>query len=361
MPDFGPNWKWIRDLHERGQAHTFIVVRADGSDSREYVLKRLKNVTRRERFDREIRACLVLDHPNVVRIVDFGTDTKARPYLVTEYCGGGALIEKPKPLGTTLEILALFRQVCAGAAYAQQNGVVHRDIKPDNIFLRENGTPVLGDFGICYIDENGTCLTMSDEVMGSRWYCAPELRDGRLRPGIPATAADVYSLGKVLYWMLSGGRVFDREDHREPEYQLGQDDPGAPEYELINQLLDRAIVQDPLRRFAGAQLLLEAVDGLVRVVRAGGHATTLDVPHRCLFCAQGEYKVLVNGLTPGTRLGRDYQTISNDEASSIFGWRAPSSPGHPTWIILVCESCGHTQVFRPDLAPESFRRWQRKG
>ena len=92
MPDFGPTWKWIRDLVEGGQAQTFLVARVDGSDDRHYVLKRLKNVKRRERFDREIQACLTLDHPNVVRIIDYGSDPKDRPFLVTEYCAGGSLV-----------------------------------------------------------------------------------------------------------------------------------------------------------------------------------------------------------------------------------------------------------------------------
>jgi serine/threonine protein kinase len=359
VPDFGPTWKWIRDLAEGGQAQTFLVARADGSDDLQYVLKRLKNLKRRERFDREIHACLTLDHPNVVRIIDHGTDAKDRPFLVTEYCAGGSLTDRPLPLGTVLEVLAIFRQVCAGAAYAHQREIVHRDIKPDNIFLRVDGTAALGDFGICFMDEDGTRLTMTDEVAGSRWYCAPELRDGRLLPGIPPTAADVYSLGKVLYWMLSGGQMFDREQNREDRYRLGQHDLGAPEYALVNQLLDRMIVAEPSHRFTGAQPLLLAVDGLVSVIRAGGHAITLDVPHRCLFCAQGQYKVLINGLKPGKRLDRTYQQISNDDASSFFGWDAPI-PGSPTWLILVCESCGHVQVFRPDLAPEALKRWGQK-
>jgi len=87
--------------------------------------------------------------------------------------------------------------------------------------------------------------------MGARFYCAPELRDGRLQPGIPPQAADVYSLGKLLYWMLSYGRIFDREDHRKDEYLLGKHDPGAPEYPLVNQLLDLTIVADPFRRNFG--------------------------------------------------------------------------------------------------------------
>lgn len=363
MPDFGPNWKWRRDLGEGGQGHVFLVSRTNGSDDELHVLKRLKNLKRSERFEREVRACLELVHPNILRLEDFGTDPKGRPFLVTEYCPGGSLADRPKPLGDVLSVLKLFRQICAGAAHAHSRGIVHRDIKPDNIFIRADGTPVLGDFGICFIDDDGACLTATEEVVGSRWYCAPELRDGRLKPGIPATAADVYSLGKVLYWMLSGGRMFDREQHRDDEYRLGQHDPGAPEWELVNGLLDQMIVAEPFRRTLSAEVLLLKVDGLISVIRAGGHPITLEVPHRCLFCAQGAYKVVVNGLRPGSRLDRTFLQIANDEASSIFGLGAPTAgvPTVPHWLIMVCEACGHVQLFRPDLGAEALKNWQRKG
>ena len=205
------------------------------------------------------------------------------------------------PLTTTpvLKVLEVFRQICAGAAYAQSNGFFHRDIKPDNIYFRVDGTAVLGDFGICFADDDdGKRLTLTEEVAGSRFYCAPELRDGRLKSGIPVEAADVYSLGKVLYWMLSGGTIFDREEHRQEEYKLGKHDPGNPAYELVNQLLDSTIVQDWTKRVLGAEQLLARVEGLIQVVRAGGHAITLAVPHRCMFCAQGEYKVVLDGTLP---------------------------------------------------------------
>lgn len=321
MPDFGPTWQWIRDLDEGGQAHTFVVRRKDDSDQTECVLKRLKNLNRQGRLEREIDACRALNHPNVLRIIDVGNDPKGRPFLVAEYCAGESLAKRLHPLGTVLEVLTMFRSVCAGAAHAQEHHIVHRDIKPDNIFFHKDGTPVLGDFGICFIDDDGTRITMTEEVAGSRWYCAPELRDARLEEDASVAAADVYSLGKVLYWMLSGGRIFDREQHRDDRYRLGQHDPGAPEYGLVNQLLDAAIVENPYLRIQGPQQLLWRVEGLISVVRAGGHAITLSVPHRCLFCAQGAYQIIIDGTKTGERLGRTHLQIASDEASARFGWK----------------------------------------
>lgn len=345
MADFGPRWEKISDLREGGQAHTFRVKDRDTSDGKTYVLKRLKNSKRTDRFDREIEACRKLEHPNVLKIVDYGIlpGKDGKPFFVSDYCDLGSLEDQGMPPGSVIESVELFRQVCAGVAHAHDNGVVHRDIKPANILLRSGGAPVVGDFGICFMDadQSGQRLTATMEVAGSRWYCAPELRDGRLESGTSQAAADVYSLGKVLFWMLSGKKMFDREDYRQPKYRLGQDDPTEPAYELINQFLDKTIVYNRSSRIETARVLLSEVDRLLSVLRAGGHAISLEPQHRCLFCAQGVYKVVVNGLSDGTA------QAANGEAQSSFGWAVPGP--YPAWLIMACDACGNVQVFRPDL------------
>ncbi|HTW67336.1 MAG TPA: hypothetical protein VME17_22105, partial [Bryobacteraceae bacterium] len=89
MGDFPKQWAWLRDLGEGGQGHTYVVQRSDGSDSAEYVLKRLKNAKREEYFEREIEACERLSHPSVLKIVEHGNTPKGKPYLVTPFCEGG--------------------------------------------------------------------------------------------------------------------------------------------------------------------------------------------------------------------------------------------------------------------------------
>ncbi len=83
-----------KDLNEVGQAHTFLVKRTNGSDGNLYVLKRLKNLDRKERFDREIRACMELNHLNILHIVDYTSDSKGRPFLVSEYLFGRIIISQ---------------------------------------------------------------------------------------------------------------------------------------------------------------------------------------------------------------------------------------------------------------------------
>jgi hypothetical protein len=199
---------------------------------------------------------------------------------------------------------------------------------------------------------------MTDEVAGSRFYCAPELRDGRLEDGVPQTVADVYSLGKVLYWMLSGGNIFDREEHREDKYRIGQRDPLNPAYELVNQLLDAAIVQDWSNRIGTASELLAKVEDVMRVVAAGGHALTLSVPHRCMFCARGAYRVAVDMTRPLPE-GAANQGRRHAEDSSNVGKLGFNPIANATWIILVCDRCGHVLTFRPDRATGGSQNWKR--
>jgi eukaryotic-like serine/threonine-protein kinase len=127
------NWKIVDPLGEGGQAHTFKVVRADGSDSTMFVLKRLKNVNRLERFRKEIEVLRALDNPNIVRVLDFDLEA-AKPYYVMEYCPDGSLADHPTrwagdPVGT----LRMFAVICDAVYWANLKDVIHRDIKPSNI------------------------------------------------------------------------------------------------------------------------------------------------------------------------------------------------------------------------------------
>jgi len=195
---FGDRWEIVENIGEGGQAHAFIVRDVKGDGPTVYVLKRLKNLERLERFKREIEAVRNLNHPNIVRLIDFDVDAP-KPYLVTEYCSGGSL-DKAEPFWKKSPVIALelFQQICEGVGFAHSQGVIHRDIKPSNIYLRNaDGPAVIGDFGICYIEQNGERLTLTEEAVGPRIFMAPELEGGRLED--ISKKSDTYSLGKVLY------------------------------------------------------------------------------------------------------------------------------------------------------------------
>ncbi len=237
---------------EGGQAHTFLVKDIRGATQSLYVLKRLKNIKRLERFKREIEAVRNLNHENLVRFIDFDLDDKA-PYLVTEYCTGGSLAEaRPFWQDSPAKALTLFQQICAGVAYAHAQKIIHRDLKPENIFLRtETGPAVVGDFGICFIDD-GDRVTLVDEAVGPRLFIAPELEDGRVSS--VSARSDTYSLGKILYWLLSGGKVFSREKHRDRSFDLKKENADTilgwdnVYMEHVNRILDVMVTPNPEER-----------------------------------------------------------------------------------------------------------------
>ncbi len=341
-------WRVVKNLGGGGQGLVEIVTR--NGDSTEYIRKRLKNIDspeRRKRFEDELRAYRELSHPNIVTLVDYGVETsgKQRPYIVTEYCSEGSLDDGRWKRGNIRQVLEDFAQVCDGLACAHDRGILHRDIKPANIFQRAGGSIAIGDFGLCLFGDGGERVTATEEVAGSRWYCAPELGDGKFEKVGPP--CDVYSLGKLLYWMLMG-RVFDREKHRDDDWLFGRSDLPLPIYELVNQLLDRMIVADPWKRYQSATAVAQAVRGLLGIEAAGGRPIGLGIRLLCTFCANGVYEWIANPFA------------NNEHAlmkAENFGVRPV---GNPMWMILVCPTCANVQMFRPDLAKDAEKLWRRQ-
>jgi serine/threonine protein kinase len=168
-------------------------------------LKRLaENLSRddelRARFLREAKLAARLAHPNVIRVYDVGDDA-GRPFIAMEYVDGETLAELvarrgPRP---AKEVVALGVQACSGLAAAHAAGLVHRDVKPQNLLLRRDGVLKLGDFGIAFGPE-GTRLTTAGSVLGTAAYLSPEQARGEE----VTAAADVYGVGAVLYELLTG-------------------------------------------------------------------------------------------------------------------------------------------------------------
>lgn len=150
----------------------------------------------RRRFLREARVASRLSHPNVVGVYDAG-ESDGRPYIVMEYVSGHTLAEKEERTPEGVVVLAL--QACAGLEHAHAAGLVHRDVKPANLLLREDGVLKIADFGIARAAEH-TQLTQLGTVLGTAAYLAPEQAAGEE----VTKAADIYSLGAVVYELLTG-------------------------------------------------------------------------------------------------------------------------------------------------------------
>jgi len=172
---------------------------------RPVALKRLaENLARdedlRSRFLREARLAARLAHPNVVRVFDVGEDD-GRPFMAMEYVEGETLDDLVARRGAlpAPEVAKLGLQMCAALAAAHDAGLVHRDVKPQNLLLGTDGVLKLGDFGIA-VGHEGTRVTVVGTVLGTAGYLAPEQARGEQ----VTAAADIYAAGAVLYELLTG-------------------------------------------------------------------------------------------------------------------------------------------------------------
>ncbi len=220
----------------------------------------------RQRFEREARAVAALRHPNIVQVFDFG-EVEGTCYMVMEFIEGrdlGQLIRQhgALPLAQARPIL---RDVASALTYAHAQGLVHRDVKPSNVMLRQDKSgfsAVLTDFGIAKMLSSQTGATRSGMLMGTLDYMAPEqVRvsgevDGR---------ADVYALGVMLYQMLTGELPFRGDNPGAVVLAHLQQPPPDPRLLLptlpdaVAQAILRALAKDPADRFATAEELAEAV------------------------------------------------------------------------------------------------------
>lgn len=195
----------VEEIGRGGMGEIYRAVRADGQYTKEVAVKLVRGgldtafVLERFRTERQILA--TLDHPNIAHLLDGGTTEDGIPYLVMELIEGTRidLFCDEHKLSIT-QRLQLFRQVCAAVQYAHQRLVIHRDIKPNNILVTKEGTPKLLDFGIAKILDpaSGAETTMVRPMTPE--YASPE----QIRGEPITTASDVYSLGVVLYQLLSG-------------------------------------------------------------------------------------------------------------------------------------------------------------
>jgi eukaryotic-like serine/threonine-protein kinase len=153
----------------------------------------------RARFDREAKTLARLDHPGIVRVHDFGTTAEGEAFLVMELVTGGTLSARiPLPIERAIEVAV---ELCAALAHAHDAGVVHRDVKPENVLVTADGRVKLTDFGIARLVEQPVSdVTRASQVLGTPKYMAPEARTGAK----PDARMDVYSLGVMLHEMTTG-------------------------------------------------------------------------------------------------------------------------------------------------------------
>jgi len=208
------------------------------------------------RFQNEARAAGVLNHPNIVTIYDAGEEDGIF-YIAMEFIVGTTLHEllAEKHVLPTDEVVQLARQICRGLDYAHSNGIIHRDVKPANIMITANGTVKIMDFGIA---KSGGQVTNTGQVLGTPNYMAPEQVKGRPLDG----RSDLFSLGVILYEMLTGEKPFVGQNVTTIIYKIVNETPITPRdldvtvHPGLSAIVTKALAKAPDDRYqSGAELV----------------------------------------------------------------------------------------------------------
>lgn len=212
----------------------------------------MKNPVNLKRFQNEVTIAASLSHPNIVKVYDHST-IQGRPYIVNEYIKGQTLKDALdfRSSFNMHESIAIMLQLTSALFYAHQHNIVHRDIKPDNIFILSDGTIKLGDFGIAESDEVVN-LNSSSEIIGSVYYLAPEISKGK-----PASwQSDIYSAGVTFFELLTGHVPFVGDDPvnvavmhiREKFPSVKKYLPNCPKE--IDRIIQKATDKNPRKRYS---------------------------------------------------------------------------------------------------------------
>jgi serine/threonine protein kinase len=226
------------------------------------------------RFRREARALSALNHPNVLTVYEVG-EAGGRPFLVMEYIEGPTLRERLKERRlTSREAVDIAKQLASGLIQTHDAGIVHRDIKPENILIRKDEIVKLVDFGLAKLNETApddqTLKTMPGARMGTVQYMSPEQLHGDSEVG---GASDVWSLGVVLFEMLTGDRPFEGETPNHVAVQILERAAGRVKFEsraateMGKTLFTAALAKDQAQR-PSAREFLRQLDTLDETLRA---------------------------------------------------------------------------------------------
>ncbi len=276
LPDqIGP-FRVVRELGQGGMGAVFLAQRPVGDGQQQVAIKLLQDQFAssfwRNRLNQEAQVLASLSHPNIAQFVEAGESSGGRSYVAMEYVDGQSLIDYAESNDlNTKQRLKLFAQLCQAVAYAHRNLIVHRDLKPENILVDASGHLKLLDFGIAKLlpadgadNERGT-LTRAGAMTPP--YASPEQVLGEPI----STLSDIYSLGVVLYQLLTGQlpyQVSAKSSAIELERQICQTQPQAPSLRLraasggklsadLDHIVLKALRKEPARRYQSAALLAD--------------------------------------------------------------------------------------------------------
>ena len=375
----------IRELGRGGLGAVYLAARADDEYRKEVAIKLIRrgldtdDILRRFRTERQILA--QLDHPNIARLLDGGTSDGGLPYFVMEYVQGEPITayceQQRLPVKERLE---LFRKVCAAVAYAHQNLVVHRDLKPSNILVTPDREPKLLDFGIAKL------LTAEDELFtqtapGLRAmtpdYASPEQIKGEKI----TTTSDVYSLGVLLYELLTGQRPYrtktrtteeisraitDQEPERPStvaatagDSEFGIRHSAFPKGDLDNIVL-MAMRKEPQRRYASVGQFSEDVRRHLKGLPVVAHKDTLSY-RLTRFTQRNKLAVAAAAIVTLTLIGgiiaTAWQAKRAMEQARIAAEQARVAAQERDRARIEAAKAERINAFLQNILGSSSRRW----
>lgn len=283
------------------------------------------------RHKNEIEAMAKISHPNILKIYDSNVE---EGWYVSEYHARGAVSKEQPFKGKLRETLTAFLRLVDGVAKLHVADIVHRDIKPDNLFVADDGRLVLGDFGIVYFDDKEhTRLSGTFENVGSRDFMPGWAYSHRVDEVTPTF--DVFSLGKTLWCLLSGKPKFHLWYFDEGRNNLVQQFPEEPFMRKVNDLLSKCVVERERDCLPNASALRSEVSKLLNNVVAERQEIGDSIRRQCQVCGLGEYHTVLNGPIPilSPHVGRTYR-------------------------YFECAHCGHVQVF--GIPEEGRAAWKSK-
>ncbi len=281
-----------------GMGTVYRAARADDHFDKEVAIKILTASIRSPqssaRFHRERQILAKLEHPNITRLIDGGTTADGRPYIVMEYVHGEPVTRHARQHGLDLrERLHLFARVCQAVQFAHQNLIVHRDLKPANILVTESGDVKLLDFGISKLLESDSAdlaavTTATVAAPMTMRYCSPEQVSG----GLITTATDTYSLGVLLYELLTDQLPYEPGSNLQGAAATICDTIPRPPSELrpeLNREIDaivlHALEKEPARRYPTVEALAEDIERYL-----DGQAVLAHSPTRWYFVRKAAWR-----------------------------------------------------------------------
>jgi serine/threonine protein kinase len=278
-----------------------------------------------ERIRNEIQAMSSIEHPNLIKMIDTDPDSQ---WFVMDFYKNRTLSEQYERFyGDPLQSLRNIRPLVEGVIKLHENKIVHRDIKPKNIFIGSANQLILGDFGLVFfVDAIHTRISETYENVGSRdwmpaWAMGMKVED--IKPSV-----DIFCIGKTIWSMISNSSILRLWYHRKPEFNLEGKFPNRSEFILINNLLDKCIVEEEKNCLPTVSDLLNEIDDCTQKIENSVEQLSKNVKRKCKVCGIGKYELEVSG--------KNISEIHN------FGF---DPRGSRNMRIVVCNNCGHTQIF----------------